>query len=106
VRECHSVNRDACLGGGSGSAPRCTDGSDYECEYSEQRKHDREDYHRGEPPGAGSRWLVVVAEPDHGGGKVKKEAGEEAGDARNGLRRWPIELGHACFPGAAAIITP
>jgi len=28
-----------------------------------------------------SRWLVVVAEPDHGGGKVQNDAREEAGDA-------------------------
>jgi len=34
----------------SGSAQGCTDGSDYECGYSDQRKHDRENCHRGEPP--------------------------------------------------------
>ena len=31
------------LRGASGSAPGCTDGSDYECDCSDQRKHDREE---------------------------------------------------------------
>lgn len=69
------------LGDAAASAPGRTDGSDYQGDYSEQRKHDREDKHRREPPRMGLQGLVVVAQPDHSGGKVKNEAGEKAGNA-------------------------